>query len=83
MSLAIDRVVGVEDELPGKILDVLGEIAVVVDGGVVLQAVLHPDLVVLLAVARGDVDAAGPGVEGDEGGEDQEALPVDRADGGT
>ena len=58
LQLLVDRVVGVEDELPGKILDVLGELAVVVDGGVIVQAVLHADLIVLLAVARGDVDAA-------------------------
>ena len=63
---------------PAKSLTSRGKFPVVVDGGVILQAVLHPDLVVLLAVARGDVDAAGPGVEGDEGGEDQQALPVDQ-----
>ena len=75
-ELRDDPLVGVEDELPGEVFDVAGEFPVVVDGGVVLQAVFHPDLVVLLAVARGDVDAAGPGVEGDEGGKDEERLAL-------
>ena len=72
------RTVGVKDELPREVLDVACELSIIVHGGVIFQAIRHPDLVVLLAVARSDMDRAGTGVEGDEGGEDQQALPVDQ-----
>jgi hypothetical protein len=74
----VDRFVRVEDELPGETLDIGRKFPVVVHRGIVIQAALHPDLVVLLAVARSDMDAAAPGVQRDERGEDQEAFPVDQ-----
>ena len=62
---------------PAKNSTSLREVAVLVDRGVDVEAVLQADLVVLLAVARGGVDAAGAGVEGDEGRQDEDGLAVD------
>jgi hypothetical protein len=76
LELIVDRVVGVEDEQPGKIINVFGKAAVFVNGGVVVQPVFHADFIVLLAVAGGDVNAACTRFEGDEGGEDEDAFPV-------
>jgi len=52
LELLVDSPVGIEDELPREELHVLREVAVFVDGGVVVEAVLHADLVVLGSVAR-------------------------------
>ncbi len=67
-----------------------GEAAAVVDGGEDGEAVLLAELVVVVAVAGGDVDESGAGVGGDEvGGEDfagavEEGVVVDETDeGGT
>jgi len=77
LELVIDGAVGIEDEQAGEIRHVFREAPVFIDGGVIVQAVFHADFIVLLAVAGGDVDAAGAGVEGDERGEDEDAFPVD------
>jgi len=76
-ELVIHGAVGVEDELAREKLHVLRKIAVLVDGGVVVEAVLHADLVVLGTVARGDVDHARAGVEGHEGRQDEDTLAID------
>jgi hypothetical protein len=40
-------------------------------------AIFHPDLIVFLAMSRGDVDASGSRFQRDEGGEDEKALAID------
>ena len=77
-QLGIDRPVGIENELAGKVLDIAGKTSIVIHRRVIVQPVLHPDLIVLLAVPRGDVHTTGPGIQGDEWGQDQQALPPDQ-----
>jgi hypothetical protein len=76
-QLLVDRAVGVEDELAGEVCHVGGELAVLVNGGVIVQPVFHPDFIIFLAVPRGDVNTAGPRFQGNEGSEDEKALAVD------
>ena len=78
LQFPVHGVVGVENELTGEVRHVGREIAVFVHGRVVVEAVLHPDLVVLLPVTRGDMNAAGPGVQGYKWRQDEYALPVDQ-----
>ena len=54
-----------------------GEAALVVQGGVDVEAVLLAGAVVLLAVARGGVHAAGARLQGDVVGEHEQRLAVD------
>ena len=74
-ELCVYGVVGIEDELSGKMLYILGELSVFINRGVIIQTVLHADFVVFLAVARGDMDASRARIQGDKGGQDQERSP--------
>ncbi len=67
-----DRLVGCEDKLPGKELNVRGELAVIVHRRVDVQIILEPDLVVFLPVSRGGMHAAGAGLQGDMGSGNQQ-----------
>jgi len=68
--------VGVEHEPACKLLHLVRELALVVHRCIDVEAVDLADLVVLLAVARGDVHAARSRIQRDEGRQDQERLPV-------
>ena len=72
LELGDDRRIGLPDGHAGEVLDLGDESAVIVHRVVDREAVFHPRLVVLRAVARRRVDAAGPLVHGDvPGGEDR------------
>ena len=72
-----DAGVGLEDLEPGVARDVGREAAVVVDGRVDVDAVGDAGQVVVVAVARGGVDAARAVVERDVLGQDEERVAVD------
>ncbi len=74
---AVMRGVGLEDLEPGVARDVGREAAVVVDGRVDVDAVGDAGQVVVVAVARGGVDAARAVVERDVLGQDEERFAVD------
>ena len=74
----IDGVIGVEDKLPAKSSTSWCKVAVLIDGGVIVQTVFHADFIVFLSVARSDMDAARTGVQGDKGRQDEKAFPVNQ-----
>ena len=68
-----DERVGLENVLAGQFRHAAcgGEAAAVIDGREDFEAVFLAELIIVLAVARRDVDEAGTGFGGDEvGGED-------------
>ncbi len=75
-QFVVDGVVGVKDELAGEKFHVFRKFTVRINGGIIVETVLHTDLVVFLAMARRDVDTTRPGIESHEGGKDDDTFPI-------
>ncbi len=75
-EFAVDRLVGIEHELPRKIRYFFGEAAVVINRGIDLEAIFERHLIVFAAMPRGGVDAAGTGFEGHMAAQDQNTLTL-------
>ncbi len=66
----IDGRICIENELTGEKGDIRGKPPIVIEGGVDVEAVLEANLVVLLAMAWGGVDASRSYIQGHEIAED-------------
>jgi hypothetical protein len=77
LQLLDDLRIGVPDVHAFEELHLVYEDALFVDGGIDIEAILEPRLVVLLAVARRGVDRARPRIGRDVVCEDDDGLPVD------
>jgi hypothetical protein len=69
-------VVGLENELSGKQVHLVGEHAVVVHRRIGIKSVLQPDIVVLTTMTRRGVNTAGARVQGDVLAQDDQRFPV-------
>ncbi len=76
VKFADDMVIGVENELAGEVLDLLGEFSRVIDRRVVVQAVLQAYFIVFLTVSRGDVHRTCARLQRDKRCQNQNTVTV-------